>query len=540
MQWNEWYNNVSAQEKQIMDNMTSQEREDAFKGELEFGTAGMRGIMGIGSNRMNKYNVAKVTEALAQIFKEQGAKKIAISYDTRFNSKGFAQLAACICAKHGLTVYIADTMPTPFLSFMVRYYHCDCGIMITASHNSKEYNGYKAYDETGCQILPELANKIVARMADVNIFKITMPSFEELKNKDLIIESKQDCVNAFWAAITNQSRSQIHNITAVYSALNGTGIKVVPALLKNRGVNVVENKTQCTPDPNFKTCPSPNPEKPEVYTLSREIAKKHNADLILCTDPDSDRLGVEALHNGQYVHLTGNEVGILLCDYLLSHSARGGSIMRSIVSTSLVDKIAQKYGANTKVVLTGFKYIGEYLNELEKQNRTSEFVFGFEESCSYLAGDYIREKDATVTAMLVCELASICKQYNKTIVDHLNEIYKEFGYCKHKVVSYRFEGAKQDVLAQFMEQLRTSPLKVLGGLKVLEIIDFKDGINDLPKANMLLYKLEQNAMAIFRPSGTEPLVKVYLTTYKNDNETDIQANIIEDLNRIIKINKKGC
>lgn len=534
MQWDYWYKNVTNKEREIMDSMSQKERLDCFKGDLEFGTAGMRGLIGIGSNRMNDYVIARVTEALAQVLNEQNARKIAISYDTRFCSKQFAELAACICAKYGITVYLADCMPTPFLSFMVRYYHCDSGIMITASHNPKEYNGYKVYDSTGCQILPEIADKIVKQMEGVDLFNIKVPNFEKAKKQGLIIQSSQDCLNAFWAAIKSQSRAQIKNISVVYSALNGTGVQVVPKLLQDCGVIVVKNEVQCTPDPNFKTCPSPNPEKTEVYTLSRELAKQNNADLILCTDPDSDRLGVEVFHNDTYVHLTGNEIGILLTDYLLSHSPRGGCIMRSIVSTSLVDKIAQKYDAKVKIVLTGFKYIGEYLNELEKQNKTSDFVFGFEESCSFLAGDFIREKDATVTAMLVCELASLCKQYNKTIIDHLNDLYKEFGFCQHKVVSYRFEGAKQEALNEFMNKLRNSPLASLGGLKVEKIVDYVDGIDDLPKTNMLQYNLSQNAMAIFRPSGTEPLIKVYLTTYKNDANDDIEAMIINDLNNLFK------
>ncbi|MBQ7602906.1 MAG: phospho-sugar mutase [Clostridia bacterium] len=535
MQWNEWYNNVTSKERKLMDEMTQTEKANAFEGNLEFGTAGMRGIMGLGPNRMNNYTVAHVTQAFAQILKEQNAKSIAISYDTRFNSCDFAKLAACICAKHGIKVFLADCMPTPFLSFMVRYYHCDGGIMITASHNSKEWNGYKAYDSTGCQILPKLAEKIVKKINDINKFNIDITNFEELQKNGLIMSTDDNCLNAFLSSIKQQSRGDINNLTVVYSALNGTGINVVPNLLHKRGVNTIKNEEQCTIDPSFGTCPSPNPEKPEVYTYSRQLGLKNNADLILCTDPDSDRLGVEVLHDKEYVHLTGNEIGILLCDYLLSHSPKGGYIMRSIVSTNLVDKIAQKYGAKLKIVLTGFKYIGEFLNTLEQQKREQEFIFGFEESCSFLAGSYIREKDGAVAAMLVCELASLCKQQGKTLVNKLNEIYQEFGYCKHKVLSYKFDGANQSKILNIMSNLRANPIKELGGQKVVQITDYKDGFNDIPKANMLKYDLEKNAVAIFRPSGTEPLLKIYLTTYQNNLKDNIEQKIIDNLDKMFKI-----
>ena len=522
--YNYWFKHVS--QKEELKQMSPSERMVAFSEKLNFGTAGVRAKMGLGSSYLNEYTIAQITEAVASCMP---AKKIAISFDTRKNSGKFAKIAASILANHGIKVVLADAMPTPFLSFMVRFYRCDGGIMITASHNTKEYNGYKVYDNTGCQILPKLADKIAEKLDEIDCFEISYPPFSELEKVGLITPVGQDALESFFTEIEAQSKNKIENINVVYSSLNGTGINVIPEILKRNNVNVILNKVQCAPDPEFSTCPSPNPEKEEVFTYSRTLGLQACADLILCTDPDCDRLGVEVLHNGSYHHLTGNEVGVLLT-HLLAKQKKKGYIMRSIVSSPLADKVAKKFGVETKVCLTGFKYIGEFLNELEKKKQTQKFVLGFEESCGYLAGNYARDKDAAIASLLICECASECKKQRKTLVDLLNEIYDEFGHYNHKTLSLKI--STESTMDSVMDNIRSN-LTQLNGLNINKKIDYNADETELPKTNMIEFILENNINVILRPSGTEPVIKAYITTI-SPNTTSL-LNVAQDLTNKIKL-----
>ena len=498
-------------------NMTEEEVSSAFFKDLSFGTAGLRGIVGAGSNRMNIYTVAKVTKALAKYIKNIKGKSLAISYDSRVMSREFAELTAGICAKQGIKVYLSkELMPTPFLSYMVRFYGCDAGVMITASHNPKDYNGYKVYSSDGCQLLEEPSFEIMKIADGLDQFKYDTISLEEGLKSGKIVYTDEKILNDYIDVVKSVSINKIENISVLYTALNGTGTQTLPRVLKEQGANVDLNTTQCVPDKNFTTCPYPNPEKTEVYETSVELAKKVNSDLIIASDPDADRVGVMVRHNDEYVHLTGNEIGIVIEDYLFSNrNEKGGTVVKSVVSTGLVDKLAEKYGGKVQDVLTGFKYIGEFITNLEKQNKEKEFVFGFEESLGYLIGTHVRDKDATVASMIICEAASELKKQNKTIVDRLNEIYDEFGYYQAYVTTYKFAGEVGDRrMKEILTSLRTNTPKDFAGFKVLNVKDYLKGIDSLPSADLISFELDGGTRIMVRPSGTEPLIKVYLTLTK--------------------------
>ena len=498
-------------------NMTEEQVSSAFFKDLEFGTAGMRGIVGAGSNCMNIYTVGKVTEAVARYLEKRENPKIAISYDSRNMSPEFAKNISRICAHHGITVYLAKhMMPTPFLSYMVRYYGCDLGIMITASHNPKEYNGYKLYDENGCQLLDEPSKEIMAIAETVDMFNVKTACLKNAVKNGLVIYTDSDVEENYYKEVLSQSINKVENLKVVYTALNGTGACTVPEVLKRQGVDVVLNKPQCKADKNFTTCPYPNPEKKEVFALSEEIANKCSADLIVATDPDSDRVGVEVKCEDGYHHLTGNEVGALLTEYLLSQKDQKGYVVRSLVSTSLSDKIAAKYNREMKVVLTGFKFIGDFIRQLEMQGREKEYILGFEESFGYLIGTYVRDKDATVASMLICEMASYYKKRGKTLVQKLSELYDEFGLYEHRVKSYRFEGKSgSEKMQELLASLRNNPFVKVADFDVAKVTDYMQDGTGLPKADVLAFELSNGGSIIVRPSGTEPLIKVYLTFSEN-------------------------
>lgn len=494
--------------------MSDEQIQSAFFSELEFGTAGLRGIVGAGSNRMNIYNVARVTLALAAYVKQIKGKSIAVSYDTRNMSKEFAELVAGIVAKQGIKVYLAaDTMPTPFLSYMVRYYKCDAGVMITASHNPKDYNGYKVYGNDGAQLLEEPSYEIMKIAESFELFKYESLDLEEGLKSGIITYTDNKILEDYISVVKSVSANRIEDVSVVYSALNGTGFQTLPRVITEQGAKVHLNTVQCVPDKNFTTCAYPNPEKIEVYETSLEIAKNNNADLIIASDPDADRVGVMVKHNGEYVHLSGNEIGIVIEDYIFANKKfENGVVVKSVVSTGLADKVANKYGGTVKDVLTGFKYIGEYLTGLEKKGEENRFVLGFEESLGYLIGTHVRDKDATVASMFICEAASALKKQGKTIVDRLNEIYDEFGYYQAYVTTYRFEGNAGDArMKQILRELRTNPPTEFAGFKVVNINDYLKGVEDLPKADLISFRLEHGIKVMIRPSGTEPLIKVYLT-----------------------------
>lgn len=511
--------------------MTEDEINSAFFKDLEFGTAGMRGIVGAGSNCMNIYTVGKTTKAVCKYLKEIGGKSIAISYDSRNMSEEFAKLVACICAFNDIKVYLVkEMMPTPYLSFLVRYYHADMGIMITASHNPKEYNGYKVYDENGCQLLEEPSKQIMKIADNEDLFNIEVADFEQSLSQGKIVYADMEALETYKAEVREQSTEEIRNVKVVYSALNGTGINTLPDVLRDCGATVILNEIQCKPDKNFTTCPYPNPEKQEVFDLSLPLAKENNADIIILSDPDADRVGVGVLHHGEYVHLTGNEVGALLTEYLIrKRHIKNGVIVKSLVSTNLAKTIALHYGARCKDVLTGFKYIGEFITNLEKNFREDEFVLGFEESYGYLIGTHVRDKDATVASLVITEMVSAYKKKNKTLVDKLEELYFKFGTFQHELVSYKFAGSSgAEKMKNILDDFRTNKPKEIGNIKVVECKDYLEGIDDLPSANMMVFALENGGEVIIRPSGTEPLIKIYITLSETREKNAINFDKIKE------------
>lgn len=534
-----WLNNVK--DKKMLEElktMNENEIQLAFFKDIAFETAGLRGVVGAGSNCMNIYTVGRVAKAISIYMQKIGGKKIAISYDSRNMSYEFAKLSARIFASYGIKVYLANKlMPTPFLSYMVRFYKCDMGVNVTASHNPKDYNGYKVYDSTGCQLLDEPSYEIINIANGLELFNISAMSFNKAKETGLVVLTDDKVLDSYIKEVEKQSLQKIEGIKVVYTALNGTGMGTLPRVLKERGAKVVCNKVQCKPDKNFTTCPYPNPERDDVYESSIAIAKENGIDLIVASDPDADRLGVAQLVQGNFVRFTGNEIGVLLADYLFSSKKTKDKILvKSIVSTPLADLVAEKYGGKVVNVLTGFKYIGEFIYKLEKEGREKEFLLGFEESSGYLSGSYVRDKDATVAAMLILEYASKLKKVGKTLFERLNEIYDEFGYYQSKVYSFRFEGESGfNRMKEILGNFRKNTPKSFAGFKVNSVIDYENGVRDLPKANVLEYFLDGGAKIIVRPSGTEPNIKVYvmLNKTKQQNETDFNL-IKKEFDKIMK------
>ena len=534
-----WLNNVK--DKKMLEELKSMNENEiqlAFFKDIAFETAGLRGVVGAGSNCMNIYTVGRVAKAISIYMQKIGGKKIAISYDSRNMSYEFAKLSARIFASYGIKVYLANKlMPTPFLSYMVRFYKCDMGVNVTASHNPKDYNGYKVYDSTGCQLLDEPSYEIINIANGLELFNISAMSFNKAKETGLVVLTDDKVLDSYIKEVEKQSLQKIEGIKVVYTALNGTGMGTLPRVLKERGAKVVYNKVQCKPDKNFTTCPYPNPERDDVYESSIAIAKENGIDLIVASDPDADRLGVAQLVQGNFVRFTGNEIGVLLADYLFSSKKTKDKILvKSIVSTPLADLVAEKYGGKVVNVLTGFKYIGEFIYKLEKEGREKEFLLGFEESSGYLSGSYVRDKDATVAAMLILEYASKLKKVGKTLFDRLNEIYDEFGYYQSKVYSFRFEGESGfNRMKEILGNFRKNTSKSFAGFKVNSVLDYENGVRDLPKANVLEYFLDGGAKIIVRPSGTEPNIKVYvmLNKTKQQNETDFNL-IKKEFDKIMK------
>lgn len=534
-----WLNNVK--DKKMLEELKSMNENEiqlAFFKDIAFETAGLRGIVGAGSNCMNIYTVGRVAKAISIYMQKIGGKKIAISYDSRNMSYEFAKLSARIFASYGIKVYLANKlMPTPFLSYMVRFYKCDMGVNVTASHNPKDYNGYKVYDSTGCQLLDEPSYEIINIANGLELFNISAMSFNKAKETGLVVLTDDKVLDSYIKEVEKQSLQKIEGIKVVYTALNGTGMGTLPRVLKERGAKVVCNKVQCKPDKNFTTCPYPNPERDDVYESSIAIAKENGIDLIVASDPDADRLGVAQLVQGNFVRFTGNEIGVLLADYLFSSKKTKDKILvKSIVSTPLADLVAEKYGGKVVNVLTGFKYIGEFIYKLEKEGREKEFLLGFEESSGYLSGSYVRDKDATVAAMLILEYASKLKKVGKALFDRLNEIYDEFGYYQSKVYSFRFEGESGfNRMKEILGNFRKNTPKSFAGFKVNSVLDYENGVRDLPKANVLEYFLDGGAKIIVRPSGTEPNIKVYvmLNKTKQQNETDFNL-IKKEFDKIMK------
>ena len=540
----------------IKDN--DREIEDRFLLNLEFGTAGLRGVLGAGTNRMNIYTVAKATQGLANyLLSEEEHPKVAISYDSRNRSREFAKISARVLAANGIKVYIYSTlMPVPMLSFAVRNTGSSAGIMVTASHNPAKYNGYKVYGPDGCQMTSESADKVLGEINKLDIFKdIKKVDFEKALEEKTIEYTPDSVINAYYEWCLGQMmRKDIfikEPLQLVYTPLNGAGNLPVRHVLKTAGLeNISVVKEQEMPNGNFPTCPYPNPEIKEAMALGLEQAKSEKADILIATDPDCDRVGIAVKEAGDYIMLTGNQVGILLVDYIAKTRKELGTLpenpilVKSIVTSSLADRVAKSHGVETVNVLTGFKYIGDTIKKLEEKGEKDRFILGFEESYGYLVGTEVRDKDAVVATLIICEMAAYYRSIGSSVYKALQEIYQKFGFYLNKVDSYTFEGLRgMDKMKEIMSALRANPLMKLGDYEVEAREDYKTLVHKdektgrvtdikLPSSNILVYMLQGGHQVIIRPSGTEPKIKVYYSIKGKDRR---EADMIKaDIDKTIK------
>ena len=509
------------------------EIKDRFAVALKFGTAGLRGVLGAGSNRMNIYVVRQATQGLANWVKTQGGNQlVAVSYDSRINSDVFAKETARVLAANGIKVRIYDAlMPVPALSFATRYYNANAGVMITASHNPAKYNGFKAYGPDGCQMTDDAAAVVYAEIQNTDILTgAKLISWEEGIASGLIEFVGDDCKEGLYDAIkacqVRPGLCKTAGLKLVYSPLNGSGLVPVTRILNDIGIDdITIVPEQKYPDGNFPTCPYPNPEIFEALELGLKLATETGADLMLATDPDADRVGIAMkCPDGSYELVSGNEVGVLLLDYICEGRIEKGTMpknavaVKSLVSTPLADAVAANYGVEMRNVLTGFKWIGDQIAGLEAQGEVERFILGFEESYGYLAGPYVRDKDAVVGSMLICEMAAYYRSIGSSIKERLEAIYAKYGRYLNKVDSFEFPGLSgMDKMAGIMSGLRENPLTEIGGYAVTKVVDYKKTEETgLPAANVLVYTLEGGATVIVRPSGTEPKIKTYFTTLGKD------------------------
>lgn len=509
---------------------------DRFYRELDFGTAGLRGVIGAGTNRMNIYTVGRTTQALAQYVNSVSKKPcVAIAYDSRIKSTLFAQTAACVLAANGVKVYIYDElMPTPMLSYAVRYFKCDAGIVITASHNPAKYNGYKVYGPDGCQLAPEAAANITDIMQGIDYFKgIKSTDLTSAVSNGSIEYISQSVIESYLDEVQKQSiysdKLNMADLKVVYTPLHGTGNKPVRSILKRIGVtNVTVVSQQELPDGNFPTAPYPNPELRQPFELALELAKTVNADMLLATDPDADRVGIAVRDGDDYTLLSGNDVGALLLNYILEVRSINGTLpknpvaVKTIVTTEICQKIADAHGCKLINVLTGFKFIGEQIALLENKHEENRYILGFEESYGYLPGTYVRDKDAVVASMLICEMAEYYKEKGITLLEQLDNLFKKYGYCLNSQNSFTFEGQTgMKAMADIMNKLRTEKINDFAGCEVVAVKDYLSSLTtdvasgnttkiDLPKSNVIEFDLSGNSKVIFRPSGTEPKIKIYV------------------------------
>ena len=524
---------------------------ERFAVSLKFGTAGLRGTLGAGTNRMNIWVVRQATQGVADWVKTQGGTQtVAISYDSRLKGWTFAKDAAAVLAANGIHVRLYDElMPVPALSFATRYYHCNAGIMITASHNPAKYNGFKAYGPDGCQMTDDAAAIVYDQIQKTDVLTgAKYITFAEGVEKGLIQFVGDDCKEALYQAIeSRQVRPNLcktAGLKLVYSPLNGTGLVPVTRVLSDMGItDITIVPEQEYPNGYFTTCPYPNPEIYEALEKGLELAKKVGADLMLATDPDADRVGIAMkCPDGSYELVSGNEMGVLLLDYICAGRIEKGTMpknpvaVKSIVSTPLADLVAKHYGVELRYTLTGFKWIGDQIAQLEVHGEEERFIFGFEESYGYLAGSYVRDKDAIVGSMLICEMAAYYRSIGSSIKQRLEEIYAQYGRFLNKVDSYEFDGLSgMDKMAGIMNTLRTNPPVEFAGRKVISLTDYnKPEETGLPKANVLIFGLEDGATVVVRPSGTEPKIKTYFTTLGKDlaeaqKEKDELAAVLKPL-----------
>lgn len=536
---------------------------DRFYRCLEFGTAGLRGVIGAGTNRMNYYTVCQATQGLSDYLNAKYDKpSIAIGYDSRIKSDYFSKEAAKVLAANGIKVYLFKELePTPCLSFAIRYFHTSSGIILTASHNPAKYNGYKCYNSNGYQMTDEEADETYEYIKKVDYFTgIKTMDFDEAVQKGLIEYMGEEVIDAFLDEVIKQCvNPQVMKnagLKVIYTPLNGTGNKPVRKILDRIGVNdVTVVPEQEMPDGNFPTCPFPNPEIKQAFECALKMAQTIKPDLLLATDPDCDRVGIAVKdHDGEYKLMSGNEVGAMMLNYLLSQKKEKGLLsensiaVKSFVSTDLAEVIARKYNCTFKNLLTGFKYIGELITQLEAEGRADDFVMGFEESYGYLAGTHARDKDAVVASMLICEMAAYYKTQGKSLAEVMDDIYDEFGYYYNTVSSYTFEGASgMEKMASIMDGLRNNAPSSFGSMDVTVIDDYKTSVStvladnitskiDLPKSNVLAYTLTDGNKIIVRPSGTEPKIKAYITAIGKTKEEakEIADRLIADADALMK------
>ncbi|MBQ4644574.1 MAG: phospho-sugar mutase [Clostridia bacterium] len=512
---------------------------DRFYKNLEFGTAGLRGVIGAGTNRMNVYTVNQATQGLADYLNESFENpSVAIAYDSRIKSKEFAESAAGVLAANGIKVHIyPELVPTPMLSFAVRRLGCSSGIIITASHNPSKYNGYKCYDPNGYQMTDEAAEKTYNYIQNIDMFSgVKTMDFDDALAEDMVDFIEDWLYDEFYEKVlscrVNADAIKKSGLKLIYTPLNGAGNKPVRKILKKAGIkDVTVVKEQEKPDGNFPTCPYPNPEIHQAFECSIETAKGTDADLLLATDPDCDRVGIAVRDGDDYVLMTGNEVGAMLCEYLLSNLKEQNKlpekpvVVKSIVTTPLIEAICKEYNAEVADLLTGFKYIGEFITNLEKEGKEDNFIIGMEESYGYLRGIHARDKDAVVASLMIAEMAAVYKLKGISLKQFMDSIYEKYGMYLNSVMNFAFEGASgMQKMADIMSSLRESAPTSFAGIKVVKIADYKTStVTDilsgdiktieLPISNVLSYSLEDNSKVIIRPSGTEPKIKIYITAY---------------------------
>ena len=539
-EYGRWLTSATEDEDVVQElkDMDDAKIEDAFYRNLAFGTGGLRGVIGAGTNRMNIYTVAKASQGLADyLIRMYGeTASVSIGFDSRIKSDLFVKVAASVFAANGVKVHIwPELNPVPTVSFATRYLHTSAGVMITASHNPSKYNGYKVYGADGCQITTEAAEEILAEIEKLDIFAdVKKIAFEDAVNEGKIAYISDEVLTAFIKEVKAQSvlfgENVNKDVAIVYSPLNGTGLKPVTRVLKEMGyTNIRIVKEQEHPDGNFPTCPYPNPEIKEAMALGMEYAKNCNADLLLATDPDCDRVGIAVKDkNGDYVLLSGNETGMLLLDYICSQRVKHGKMpndpvmIKTIVTMDMGEQIANNYGVKTVNVLTGFKFIGEQIGLLEKQEKEDSYIFGFEESYGYLSGGYVRDKDAVDGAYLICEMFSYYSTKGISLLDKLNELFDTYGYCLNTLHSYEFEGSAgfakmQEIMKRFRDGVES-----FGGRKIEKVLDYSEGLDGLPRSDVLKYLMEGNCSVVVRPSGTEPKLKTYISVSAATKEDAIK------------------
>lgn len=502
------------------------EIEDRFYKDLEFGTGGLRGIMGAGANRMNKYTVGKATKGLCEYLKNEfaGEKSVVIAYDSRNNSKAFAECAAEVLCYNGIKTFLfEEIMPTPVLSFSVRYLNCNAGIVITASHNPKEYNGYKVYDKYGCQLVPQYADKVISYINNVKDIKsVKHMNLNMALSNGYLTYIGDEVLNSYISEVEKMAvYKEASDLKIVYTPLHGTGNIPVRKVLSDMSFDVSVVKEQAVADGNFTTVRSPNPEEKDALNMALEQAKRANADLVIGTDPDCDRVGVGVLHNGEYTLLTGNQTGALLVDFYLKFKKQSlnpkATLVKTIVTNDLGAEIARKNGLNVVETLTGFKYIGDQITKYEKTGE-NEFLIGYEESYGYLVGTYARDKDAVVASMLICEMAAYYKKNKMTLVDALNLLYSEYGFYLDALDSFVLKGKDgASRIKNIMSYFRANKATVFPN--ITDVKDYSTGIGDLPKSNVLKFFLKGGSWIAVRPSGTEPKLKMYYSVRGIDSST---------------------